>query len=109
MPMISMVWNNSIHSYSLSDAKFVFVTNFSKQFMGTAGGYGINHVAAALRWKKILNVDKRRPWFHHSEEIILHILEAHILNSFLTLSKRKQLSDLTNCPPDKLLHFNPHI
>jgi hypothetical protein len=92
-----------LFSFGWFHAEMAMVTSIRDQHMGTAGGYGIYHAAVNTKRKKIIRPNHRGPWYHHIQEIIFHMLEAHILDCFLVVSGVEDLSDLLSCSPEELL------
>lgn len=94
--------NAFLASFGWFHVLMAIANSLHDQYLGTAAGFGINHAAATLKRKYIINIDKRQPWYHHLQEIILHMLEAHILECFLQAGKVESLGDLKTRTPEEL-------
>lgn len=96
-------------SFGWFHVKMALVSSIHAQHLGTASGVGISFAAALLKRKYVVSADKRQPWYHHLEEAILHMLEAHILNCWTIMGGVSDLKDLKNRTAQELIHLANQI
>ncbi|KAJ3765421.1 hypothetical protein FB446DRAFT_655330 [Lentinula raphanica] len=77
-----------------------FANSLHKQYLGTSGTIGsLRHAFDILKRKGLITTATKGPFWHHLDEAIHHISEAHFLASWLSVSGCQNISDLTHHTP----------
>ncbi|KAJ3845740.1 hypothetical protein EV368DRAFT_90182 [Lentinula lateritia] len=77
-----------------------FANSLHKQYLGTSATIGSLHYAFdILKRKDLLSTATKGPFWHHLDEAIHHIAEAHFLASWLAVAEVGKITDLTECTP----------
>jgi hypothetical protein len=80
-----------------------FANSLHKQYLGTPAGIGgIHQAASLLKRKGLLTQSTQGPFWHHLDEVLWHIGEAHFRASWLAVGKVKSLSELKTKTPAEL-------
>lgn len=80
-----------------------FANSLYKQYLGNSAVIGsLKHAFDVLKRKGLSSTATKGPFWHHLDEAIHHISEAHFLASWLAVGKVAKLADLTKLPPIQL-------
>ncbi|KAJ6499887.1 hypothetical protein DFH09DRAFT_945039 [Mycena vulgaris] len=80
-----------------------FANSLHKQYLGTlASAGGLRHAFDILERKGLVSQSTKGPFWHHLDEALHHISEAHFRASWLDVAKVKKLADLKTKSPQQL-------
>ncbi|THV02025.1 hypothetical protein K435DRAFT_654164 [Dendrothele bispora CBS 962.96] len=83
-----------------------FAKSLHDQYLGTSStAGGLRHAFDLLNRKGLITPSIKGPFWHHLDEAIHHISEAHFLASWLAITESKNISDLTSFSPSMLKTF----
>src|SRR5258707_989 len=81
----------------------VFANSLHKQYLGTPAGIGRIHQAASLLQQNgLLTQSTQGPFWHHLDEALWHIGEAHFRVSWLAVGNMKSILELKTKTPAEL-------
>lgn len=80
-----------------------FANSLHKQYLGTSAGVGgLRHAFDILKRTGLVSTATKGPFWHHLDEAIRHISEAHFRASWLVVGNVQSLSELKVETPRKL-------
>ncbi|KAF8627584.1 hypothetical protein AX17_006157 [Amanita inopinata Kibby_2008] len=80
-----------------------FASSLHKQYLCTSANIGsLRHAFDVLQRKGLLTQSTKGPFWHHLDEAIHHIAEAHLWACWLKVSGAKDIGELTTCSPAQL-------
>lgn len=80
-----------------------FANSLHKQYLGTSAGIGgLRQAFDILKRKGLVTQSTKGPFWHHLDEAIHHISEAHFRATWLTVGKVKSMAELNKRPPHEL-------
>ncbi|KAI0047482.1 hypothetical protein FA95DRAFT_1663095 [Auriscalpium vulgare] len=83
--------------------QMAFAVSLHKQYLGTAGGIGLQRAFHLLQRKGLTNTQTKGPFWHHLNEALKHFAEACIHACWLTIAGVEKLEDLLQQPPEALV------
>ncbi|KAA1473667.1 hypothetical protein DENSPDRAFT_780361, partial [Dentipellis sp. KUC8613] len=83
--------------------EIAFANSLHKQYVGTSGGIGLHRAFDLLNRKGLLLTQVKGPFWHHLDEALTHIAEAHFWALWMIVGKVTRLEDLLQQPPEALV------
>ncbi|KAA1471157.1 hypothetical protein DENSPDRAFT_776137 [Dentipellis sp. KUC8613] len=83
--------------------EMAFASSLHKQHLGTSGGVGLHKAFDVLQCKGLMSTQVKGPFWHHLDEALTHVAEAHFRALWVLLSKTKTIGDLAQKTPAELL------
>ncbi|TFY66039.1 hypothetical protein EVG20_g5055 [Dentipellis fragilis] len=83
--------------------EIAFANSLHKQYVGTSGGIGLHRAFNLLNRKGLLSTQVKGPFWHHLDEALAHIAEAHFRALWMIVGKAARLEDLLWQPPEALV------
>ncbi|KAF7985445.1 hypothetical protein HWV62_5185 [Athelia sp. TMB] len=89
--------------------QMAFANSLHKQYLGTNSGRGLKHAFTVLERKGLQKVKTQGPFFHHLDEALKHVAEAHLREDWLVVSGASTLAELRNRKPEELRNLASKI
>lgn len=83
-----------------------FANSLHKQYLGTSAGIGgMRQAFDILKRTGLVTQSTKGPFWHHLDEAIHHISEAHFRSTWLVVGKVKKLAELKTKSPEELCNL----
>ncbi|KAF8153869.1 hypothetical protein B0H34DRAFT_753337 [Crassisporium funariophilum] len=87
-----------------------FANSLHKQYLGTSAGIGgMRHAFDLLKRKGLISQATKGPFWHHLDEAINHISEAHFRAAWLEAANVKSFTELKNKSPIQLKQLSEKV
>ncbi|TFY52571.1 hypothetical protein EVG20_g10494, partial [Dentipellis fragilis] len=83
--------------------EIAFASSLHKQHLGTSGGIGLHKAFDVLQRKGLMSTQVKGPFWHHLDEALTHVAEAHFRALWVLVGKAKTIGDLARKTPMELL------
>nr|VWP00644.1 Putative transcriptional regulator containing an aminotransferase domain [Ganoderma boninense] len=85
-------------------ATMAFANSLHAQYLGTSAGIGLRKAFETLGRKGLMKQETKGVFYHHLDEALWHIGEAHFLSLWMEVAGVNDLSQLVSKTPRELVH-----